>query len=179
MNLTIHNTFVIERSYPATPERVFAAFADPVKKRRWFIEGDHHEVEEFEMDFRVGGSEHTRYLMKEGTPITGLTLTNDTVYQDIVPNRRIVFASTMALGDKRISASLCTVELLPTEAGTNLLFTHQAGFFEGADGPKMREGGWRQLLESLAKELARAVVRSARESILSSGAGKAHASPKS
>jgi uncharacterized protein YndB with AHSA1/START domain len=179
MDLTIHNTFVIERSYPTTPERVFAAFADPAKKRRWFIEGDHHEVEEFEMDFRVGGSEHTRYLMKEGTPIAGLTLTNDTVYQDIVPNRRIVFASTMALGDKRISASLCTVELLPTEAGTNLLFTHQAGFFEGADGPKMREGGWRQLLESLAKELARAVVRSARESILSSGAGKAHASPKS
>jgi len=27
--MVIHSTFVIERSYPATPERVFAAFADP------------------------------------------------------------------------------------------------------------------------------------------------------
>jgi len=182
MNLTIHNTFVIERSYPATPERVFAAFADPAKKRRWFIEGDHHEVEEFEMDFRVGGSERARYRFKEGTPLQGRELTNDTIYQDIVPNCRVVYTSTMALGDKRFSVSLCTVELLQTKAGTDLVFTHQAGFFEGADGPKMREEGWRKLLESLAKELARTVVRTARESILSSGAGKKpriHASSQS
>jgi len=30
-----HGTFVIERNYPTTPERVFAALADPKKKRRW------------------------------------------------------------------------------------------------------------------------------------------------
>ena len=41
----IHSTFVIERSYSATPERVFSAFADPAKKRRWFVEGEHHDVE--------------------------------------------------------------------------------------------------------------------------------------
>ena len=35
-----HSTFVIERSYPTTPERVFAAFADPAKKRRWLAEGE-------------------------------------------------------------------------------------------------------------------------------------------
>jgi uncharacterized protein YndB with AHSA1/START domain len=150
-----HNTFVIERSYPATPERVFAAFADPTKKRRWFAESESHEVEEFEMDFRVGGNERARYRFKEGTPLTGTTLTNDTRYEDIVPNRRIVIASTMALGDKRISASLATVELLPSEEGTDLVLTHQGAFFEGADGPQMREAGWRHLLEQLAKELTR------------------------
>ena len=60
----IHNTFVIERTYPTTPERVFAAFADPIKKRRWFVEGDHHEVEHFEMDFRTGGKESSRFRFK-------------------------------------------------------------------------------------------------------------------
>jgi uncharacterized protein YndB with AHSA1/START domain len=148
----IHSTFVIERSYPATPERVFAAFADPAKKRRWFVEGDHHQVEHYEMDFRVGGKESARFRFKEGTPLKGIACTNETVYEDIVPNRRIVFASTMAIGDKRISASLATVELLPSEAGTDLICTHQGAFFEGADGPEMREEGWRKLLERLTKE---------------------------
>jgi uncharacterized protein YndB with AHSA1/START domain len=144
-----HSTFVIERSYPTTPERVFAAFADPAKKRRWFAEGEGF-VREFEMDFRVGGSEHSRFNMKDGTP-----LANDTSYHDIEPNRRIVFAYTMSFGGRRISTSLSTIELLPTEKGTEFVYTEQAAFFEGSDGPKIREAGWSSLFEQLAKELAR------------------------
>lgn len=150
----IHNTFVIERSYPTAPERVFAAFADPSKKRRWFAEGEDHDIEAFEMDFRAGGNEHARFRLKGG-PLKGTAFTSDSTYQDIVPNRRIVIASTMTFGDRCISASLATVELLPTEKGTGLIFTHQGAFFEGADGPQMREGGWGRLLEQLAKELTR------------------------
>src|SRR5947199_9944304 len=97
----IHSTFVIERSYPVKPERVFGAFTDPDKKRRWFVEGDHHEVEQFEMDFRVGGKERARSHFKKGTPLQGMALINETSYQDIVPNRRVVAASTMTLVEKR------------------------------------------------------------------------------
>jgi uncharacterized protein YndB with AHSA1/START domain len=70
-----------------------------------------------------------------------------------VPNQRIVSTSTMTFGDKRISAALVTVELLPAAPGTTLILTHQAAFFEGADGPEMREMGWRQLIDRLGKEL--------------------------
>ena len=151
----IHSTFVIERSYPATPERVFGAFTDPTKKRRWFAEGDSHEVEHYEMDFRVGGRERARFRFKEGTPLKGVLCTNDTSYQDIVTNRRLVTASTMTFGEKRISASLVTIEFLETEKGTDLICTHQGAFFEGADGPQIREAGWRKLLEKLGTELER------------------------
>lgn len=151
----IHSTFVIERTYPKPPERVFSAFADAAAKRRWFAESERHEVERFEMDFRVGGSERLRYRFKEGTPFPGVTLASEGSYQDIVPNRRIVTASAMTLGENRISASLVTIEFLPTDKGTNLICTYQGAFFEGADGPQMREAGWRTLLEKLAEDLAR------------------------
>ena len=151
-----HNTFVIERSYRATPERVFGAFADPTRKRRWFVEGDGHEAEHYEMDFRVGGKENARFrFTKDGTPVKGMTCTNDTSYQDIVPNRRVVLASTMTVGEKCISASLVTVEFLPSDTGTDLILTHQGAFFEGADGPEMREAGWRKLLDRLTEQLPR------------------------
>src|SRR5262245_60534178 len=97
-----HSTFVIERSFPTTPDRVFAAFADPVRKRPWFAEEKGMPVEEFEMDFRVGGRDRASYRFQEGSPFPGKILANETTYQDIVPDRRIVIAYTMAIGDKRI-----------------------------------------------------------------------------
>jgi len=144
----VHNTYVIERSYPVAPQRVFAAFSDPAKKRRWFAEGESSLLEEFEMDFRVGGSEHACFRMTNG-----MLCRNDTIYQDILPDRRIVIAYTMSVNGARISSSQATTELLQTEKGTNLIFTEQAAFFEGADGPQIRKEGWRLLFEQLAKEI--------------------------
>ena len=151
----IHSTFLIERSYPATTERVFGAFADPARKRRWFAEGGSSDVEEFEMDFRVGGNERVLYRFKEGTPFPGATYATDSNYQDILPNRRIVLAYSTTFGGRRVSACLATIEFLPTEKGTDLILTHQGAFFEGSDGPEMREAGWRKLLERLPEELSR------------------------
>jgi uncharacterized protein YndB with AHSA1/START domain len=151
----IHSTFVLERSYPTTPERVFAAFADPAKKQRWFAEGHNHDVEEFEMDFRVGGTERALYRFKPGSPFPGASFMNEGCFQDIVANQRVVMASTMTFGDRRISSSLTTFELLPTEKGTDLIFTHQCAFFEGSDGPERREEGWRKLFDKLGQELTR------------------------
>ena len=150
---TVHNTLVLERRFTQTPQRVFAAFADPAKKRRWFSDESQHEVEKFEAEFRVGGFERFIYRMKPGTPIAGETISSMGCYLDIVENQRIVSASTMVLNEKPISAALVTIELFPSAEGTNLICTHQGAFFQGADGPQMRHEGWRALFEKLAKAL--------------------------
>lgn len=150
----IHSTFVIEHRYPYPPERLFAAFSDPAKKRRWFAEGDSHEVEQFEMNFRVGGGERTLYRFRPGTPFPGVALRSEGVIQDIIPNQRVVTASTMSLGEHRISSSLVTVEFVPNSQGTDLVLTHQGAFYEGSDGPKMREDGWRKLFNRLTAEIS-------------------------
>src|SRR5207245_4916261 len=61
-----HATFSIERTYEASPTRVFQALADPAIKKRWFAVPEGWEEEQSEMDFRVGGRETSRGVPKGG-----------------------------------------------------------------------------------------------------------------
>lgn len=153
----IHNTFVLERTYPNRPTAVFSAFADEGKKRRWYAEGDTRDVQKFDMDFRVGGTERLIYKLKPGTPVAGMILTNEGRYLDIVSETLIVTASTMDLGEKRILVSLVTAEFIESDNGTDLILTHQGVYLSGPNGltPPMIETGWNGLLDSLQTELAR------------------------
>jgi uncharacterized protein YndB with AHSA1/START domain len=147
-NPVVHSTFSVERIYPSSPARVFAAFSNQATKRRWFVEGEGWEIDEFNMDFRVGGSETSRFRFKGGPPMG-----NDTIYLDIVPDQRIVFAYTMTVSAKPISVSLATVEITPAGDGARLIYTEQGAFFDNADAPRLRERGSRELLEKLGEEL--------------------------
>jgi uncharacterized protein YndB with AHSA1/START domain len=150
------STFVIERSYPVPPERVFEALSREDQKRRWYADRDGREGAAFTMDFRVGGHSVSRAKMGPDTPFEGVELINDEYFHNIVPNRRIISAATMTLGGRPISVVLMTIELVASEGGTDLICTHQAAFLEGADGPEMREHGWGVLFDRLGTILAEA-----------------------
>jgi uncharacterized protein YndB with AHSA1/START domain len=149
----VQSTFVVERTFAASSAKVFAAFADPEIKRRWFAEGLGHDTELFEMEFKVGGEERLRYRLGEDTPVPGLVLDNHSILLDIVPEERIVAASTMRAADRCVSASLVTIELSAAGEGTHLQCTHHGAFFEGSDGPQMREMGWNILMDQLGATL--------------------------
>jgi uncharacterized protein YndB with AHSA1/START domain len=150
-----HATFSIERDYRSEPSKAVAASPDPNNTRRWFVEGEGFDVKSFEMDFRVGGTEKSRFHFGEGLPLpAGTPGANDSWYCDIVPNERIVLAYVMTVGGARISSSLATFRFLAKNGGTRLVFTEQAVFFEGGDGPVIREQGWRALFDALERELA-------------------------
>ncbi len=145
-----HATFVTERTYDASPARVFAAWADPAAKARWFAGPDEWGTPEFELDFRVGGREINR-----GGPKGGPVYTFDARYQDIVPDQRIVWTYDMHLDDTLISVSLATVEFKVAGTGTRLILTEQGAFLDGYDTPAQREQGMGDLLDALGEELRR------------------------
>ena len=68
-NSIVHSTFCVERNYPQTPARVFHCFADKEMVRRWRVEGEGCLVHEFTFDFRVGGSEVSRFSFMGGPEI--------------------------------------------------------------------------------------------------------------
>jgi len=150
----VHNTFVIERKYSHSPERVFAAFADPSQKRQWYATGD-HEIKEYRMDFKVGGSERLRYTFPTGHPIAGQEILNEGSFYDIAPNARIVMATKMSLNGKTIVMTLVTLEFVSADAGTELVLTNQGTFLDWEQGPQMIEAGWRSLLERVDAHLAK------------------------
>jgi len=136
-----HATFVVERTYAVSPERVYRAWADPVAKAKWFSKADIFE-------FRVGGRESS-----SGGPPEGPVFVFEAIYQELVPEQRIVYTYTLDSGGVRISVSTTTVELVEVDGGTKLIFTEQGTFLDGHDTPEIREHGTGLMLDALGKAL--------------------------
>ncbi|PBC10883.1 SRPBCC family protein [Mesorhizobium sp. WSM3859] len=144
----VHSTFVIERVYPQEPAKVYFALSDPEAKKRWFFDPDNPMPSRHEMDFRVGGKE-----VNAGCPSDGQMHFYNAVYQDIVPNRRIVYSYELLFGETRVSVSLATIELIAEGKRTRLILTEQGAFFDGIDSPATREHGTGELLDALGAAL--------------------------
>lgn len=142
----VHATTVVEHQFQVAAEKVFNAFADAQARVQWDLPGgDDWELAELEQDFRVGGQEHARFGPKGNT-----VYWSRGTYLDIVPNVRIISAGTMHEGEKRISTTLCTVELTAQDQGTKLVLTDQSAFLDGAEAPADRKSGWGKIIERLA-----------------------------
>jgi uncharacterized protein YndB with AHSA1/START domain len=146
MMTVTHATFSIERRYDNEPARVFAAWADPAAKARWFAAGDGAH----ELDFRVGGRELNHARRQDGPD-----LTYESWYRDIVRDERIVYTSTLYAGKDVATVSLTTVEFSPEAGGTRLVLTEQGTFLDGREDPSWREQGTNDWLDSIGAELKR------------------------
>ena len=143
-----HGEFTLERVFDAAPARVFRALTDEAAKAKWFAANEGFEPLERHMDVRPGGRERAR-----GRWPSGMVTTFDAVYLDVVQNRRLIYAYEMHLDEKKISASLATMTLDPSGAGTRLTVTEQGVFLDGYDDAGSREHGTGALLDSLGASL--------------------------
>ena len=148
----VHSTFTIERTFDRPPARVFAAWADPSLKSRWFGGGTDDAPIGLDMDFRVGGLETDR-----SEPGAGPSSGYEARYHDIVPDERIVFTYDLSFGGPLVSVSLATVEFASADggSGTRLTYTEHGAFFDHLDDPELRKNGTGGMLEELGRWLER------------------------
>ncbi len=145
---TVHSTFVIERIYHASPERVFDAWANQDAKSQWFGPPN-KPVGSYSLDFRAGGRERLTIQTSAGGP----TYSFEALYRDIVPGQRIIYTYEMHRDQDRISVSVATVEIEAHGDGTRLTLTEQGVFLDGLDTPAEREHGTNALMDALGAQV--------------------------
>jgi uncharacterized protein YndB with AHSA1/START domain len=149
-----HAIFTIERTFKASPSRVWAAWSTPEGKQAWFNGPAGECIEEIrEFNFREGGSDRLRGRWNGGR-ISDYRAT----YWEIIPEKRIVYAYEMFMNDRiRMSVSLATISFAPAGAGTAMTFTEQGAFLEpfdpDGDDAASREHGTNWLVEKMAAYL--------------------------
>ena len=147
----VHASFAIERTIPAPPPRVFAAFADPARKAKWFHGPDDWQPTTVAFDFREGGHETAA-----GEVPGEWSSRFEADYHVIEPDARIVYSYVMYHDDVRLSVSVTTIELdaLDDGAATRLVFTEQGAYFEDGEADNAsREEGTIALLKQLEASL--------------------------
>lgn len=132
----------VVRQLLSPPAKVFAAWRDVERMRRWFCPAG-MSVHHVEVDFRVGG----RYLLQmKGDEIH--TMRGE--YREIVPDRKLVF--TWLAEKFGFHETLVTIELTPRDGGTELRLEHR--YFLDDDERARHAMGWDACLDHLASQIA-------------------------
>ncbi|HEX4197711.1 MAG TPA: SRPBCC domain-containing protein [Caulobacteraceae bacterium] len=142
MTMTLE-TLRITRRFEASPERVFDAWLDPMRARRWLFTSPTSERNSTEMDVRVGGK-WSITDRREGVDYTGLG-----EYIEIDRPRRLVFS----FGMPQFSPLMCTVtvEIVPDGDGCILTLAQES---VAPDALKPLEEGWSKMFDALTLLIA-------------------------
>jgi uncharacterized protein YndB with AHSA1/START domain len=146
--LTQHSTLVQARSFEAPAARVFRAVSDPIERMRIYAAGAELTVAFEQLDLRVGGRDVFRFGRGNSLRFRG-----ESIYHDIVPERRIVSSDIVSEGDVRLWVAATTLELTPMGPRTQLKLTAQVVWLDGADAVEGSDACYAALLAGLDRHL--------------------------
>ena len=122
-------SFDLDRTYPAPPERVWAAWTRADLLQRWACPDPDWRVSTCEVDAREGGG----YRLRFGPRPAGDAYSETATFAVFEPVERLVL-DVLTSGEDMAESSRCTVLLLPVEGGTRLELT-----VEGLSGAQAAE----------------------------------------
>jgi uncharacterized protein YndB with AHSA1/START domain len=138
-------TLVLERTYQAPAQAVFAAWTSEEVLRRWFHAEHDWATPEASVDLRVGGE--VRIVMEN--PDTGARYGGGGRYTEIDPPHRLAFTW---LWDDEGTRTLIELEFEETDGETTVHFKHSGLWDEAA--VRNHEHGWNRCLDNLERALA-------------------------
>ena len=145
-SLAARPSLTLTRRLHARPEKVYAAWADPLNLVQWFAQTQAKPGSlEADLDVRVGGRYRISWSDEKGEhfEVGG-------AYREVVPNARLQF--TWAWHSTPERESLVTVQFRPDGAGTLLIFDHEQFADEAARDNHKR--GWSTFFDGLEKFVA-------------------------
>jgi uncharacterized protein YndB with AHSA1/START domain len=147
VDTAVKPSLTVKRRLKASPAKVFAAWTDPEKIKRWMGPGE-IVANRAEADARVGG----RFRIEMRTP-KGEAHNVGGVYREVVANEKLVFTWQWDVAPPdEPHESLVTVLFRPDEGGTLLTLTHEQLFDkQSRDGHEM---GWVGAFDKLEKLFA-------------------------
>jgi uncharacterized protein YndB with AHSA1/START domain len=147
VDTAVKPSLTVKRRLKAPPAKVFAAWTDPEKIKRWMGPGE-IVAQRIEADARAGG----RYRIEMRKP-SGEAHNVGGVYREIIANEKLVFTWSWdpAPGNEP-RESLVTVLLKPEAGGTLLTLIHEHLFDE--ETRVGHEGGWNGALDKLERLVA-------------------------
>jgi uncharacterized protein YndB with AHSA1/START domain len=146
----VRHSFVVERTFPQTPSKVYAAFAKKNVKEQWFtIPDDRWHRHYTRLEFREQGAEiFSAHPPSKNDP--GATMMTYYAYFFEVRKERIIYSYEL----RDVSASIVTIELRKEGRGTRLVWREQGVYFEGRESPELRETMTHAVLDKLGTALA-------------------------
>lgn len=133
----------VRRALSASPERVFAAFADPALVARWLTPGPDVKLRVLQFEFREGG----RYRFAYDVP-DGRTMVVSGVYRIIERPTQLVFSWLIDPPDEHAGIlSEVTVSITAHDRHSELVIRHEK--FARPDAEVRHSEGWRGALAQL------------------------------
>jgi uncharacterized protein YndB with AHSA1/START domain len=134
----------VTRRFSAAPERVFDAFLDPDRARRFMFTTPTGQMVRAEIDPRVGGA-YTFTDRRDGEDVEHVGR-----YLEIDRPRRLVF--TFSVEKHSADADRVSIDIVPLETGCELTLTHEMKP-EWAEYAARTQQGWAGIVDGLAAVL--------------------------
>jgi uncharacterized protein YndB with AHSA1/START domain len=137
----------IKRIIKAPRDRVYAAWTDPERLKKWFGP-ENVKTRDLIADARVGGQFRWDLTDQEGKEIT---ISGE--YRELEPGKKIVFTWRLEEDeDWKNHSSIVTVEFFDREGGTEIRLTHEKLPNEASRDDHTQ--GWNSVLDKLEKFLS-------------------------